>query len=127
MRNKRIGVLLAGALIALFSCTKFESDNLAGTFWNGTLTATDYAEGEYTDLAFAFKEGKADFTYLQYGELVPEEGIMLYSMSEETFTIEKANEILNGDWNIVNATRQEMTLERTEGSNTLTISINNRK
>lgn len=127
MKNKGIGVLLIGALVSLFSCTKLESSDLVGTFWNGTLTATDYAEGIHTDLAFAFKDGKADFTYLQYGELVPEEGIMLYSMSEETFTIEKANEILNGDWNIVNATRQEMTLERTEGSNTLTISINNRK
>ena len=124
MRNKGIGVLLLGALIALFSCTKLETDDLVESFWNGTLTATSFADGEHADLAFDFKEGKADFTYLPYGELKPEEGVMLYSMSTDTFTIQSANEILNGEWKITSATKQEMTLERTEGKITLIIKIN---
>lgn len=124
MRNKGIAVLLLGAILALFSCTKLETDDLTGSFWNGTLTATSFANGEHADLAFDFKERKADFTYLPYGELKPEEGVMLYSMTEDTFTIQSANEILNGEWKIASATKLEMILERTDGKNTFTIKIN---
>ena len=49
---------------------------------------------------------------------------MLYSMTEDTFTIQSANEILNGEWQIASATKLEMILERTDGKNTFTIKIN---
>ena len=124
---KKITLLLTMAAIVISSCSKFETEDLVGTYWTGSMTSTAIQSGEKTDLSFEFKEGKADFTYLPYGDQPPETGVMLYTLSEGVLTLTKANEVLNGAWNIIYRKGGHMTLEKSSQDDILTINIQKRR
>lgn len=125
---KKITLLFALTALILGSCSKFETKDLIGSYWTGSLTSSAFQDGEKADLSFDFKEGKADFTYLPYAEQHPETGVMLYTLSDGVLTLSKANETLNGAWTITQRKGEYMTLEKTLQEDVLlTIDIQKRR
>ena len=123
----KVVFLLSLFLMILSSCNKFEADDLIGTKWTGSLTCNEWNETERVDLGFEFEYGKASFSYLEYGKQYPETGVMLYTLEGNDFTIEKANEILNGRWLFSNDDKNHITLTKTADTQVFTISLTKRK
>ena len=120
--------LLLGLFLMIFSsCTKFESDDLIGTKWTGSMTCNEWTENETVDLGFEFEYGKASFTYLEYGKQYPENGVMLYTLDGNEFIIEKANETLNGTWAFNHESKDKITLTKSVGTQVFTIDLIKRK
>ena len=119
----RLSLLPVLMCIIMAGCSKIGGNDLAGTRWTGELTSTEFEADQRNDLSFDFYEGKADFTYLKYGEQYPEKGVMLYSATESTVTFSKANEDLNGEWTISSQKGKDMTLTRTN----MTINLRRRQ
>ena len=109
----RLVLLITAFSIMTVGCSKFSGNNLAGTRWSGELISTEFEDGERNELSFEFDNGKADFTYLKYGEQHPEKGVLLYTATESTVTFSKANDDLNGQWTISSLKGKDMTLTRT--------------
>ena len=124
---KKILKMLVVAAIVVTGCSKLETKDLINTYWTGSMTSTAFQEDEKADLSFEFKTGKADFTYLPYGEQHPETGVLLYSLADNVLTLSNANGMLNGDWSIIHKKGEHMTLEKTEGGETRTIEIQKRR
>ena len=118
-------MVMAGLFMT--GCSKVSVNDLIDTYWTGTCVSTEYSEGQKDDLSIDFFTGKADFTYLKYGEQYPETGVMLYEVSGQTLTLTKANEILNGEWSIEYHKGKDMTLSRNQEGGTYTITLRKRR
>ena len=118
-------LLLLTAVLCIFTagCSKFSGNDLAGTRWSGEFISSEFEDGERNELSFEFDHGKADFTYLKYGEQYPEKGVLLYTATESMITFSKANDDLNGQWTISSQKGKDMTLTRTN----MTINLRRRQ
>lgn len=123
----RLSLLPVLLCIITAGCSKLSGNDLADTRWTGEFISTEFEDGQRNDLSFEFYEGKADFTYLKYGEQYPENGVLLYTSTETTVTFSKANEDLNGEWTISSQKGKDMTLTRQKSSTTLTINLRRRQ
>ena len=110
----------------IVSCSKITLEDLQGTYWTGTMTSSEAMEMP-NDLSFEFDKGKADFTYLRYGEQAPEKGVLIYSISDGKMTIQRANEALDGVWNITKENGGTLLLSRTADGQISTISLQKRR
>ena len=108
-------------------CSKVSVNDLIDTYWTGSFVSSDYSDGQKDDLSIDFFTGKADFTYLKYGEQYPETGVLLYEVDGQKLTLTKANEILDGEWNIDYHKGKDMTLSRNQDEKQLTITLRKRR
>ena len=125
MKGIRLSLLIIASLL-IASCSKLDMEFLVNTYWTGTMTSSDAPEMS-SDLSFEFDKGKADFTYLPYGEQYPEKGVMLYSISDGKMTIQSANEILDGVWNISKENNKTLYMTQTADGKTFTIRLDKRR
>lgn len=125
MKGIRLSLLIIASLL-IASCSKLDMEFLVNTYWTGTMTSSDAPEMP-SDLSFEFDKGKADFTYLPYGEQYPEKGVMLYSISDGKMTIKSANEVLDGVWNISKENSKALHMTQTADGKTFTIRLDKRR
>jgi hypothetical protein len=119
----RLSLLAAAICILAAGCSKFDGNDFADTHWTGEFISSDFEDGVKNEVSFEFFDGKADFVYLVYGEQYPEKGVLLYTATESTITFSKANDDLNGQWNITSQKGKDMTLTRTN----MTINLRKRQ
>ena len=126
MKVNRLLSLCVLASLMIISCSKLSMEYLADTYWTGTMISSDDTEKPH-DLSFEFDKGKADFTYLPYGEQYPEKGVMLYSLSDGKMTIQSANAVLDGIWNLTKEDSKTLRMTKTMENTTLTIRLDKRR
>lgn len=121
---KKKGLILL-SIISLFlcSCSKLTDDFLIDSYWTGQITSSLMQVDEKIDVSFDFSRGKANFTFLEYGEFTPETGVLLYNAEGDRLIIEKANPTLNGEWFVRQKDKKSMTLEKTTETATFSMSL----
>ena len=127
---KRIAYLAVILAISFATgCSKIEIKEkfLEESMWTGTLSHSDADSDEFDSISFEFHKGYSDFSYLEYGSNVTEDGKALYTVSENEITFSKANDLIDGTWIVTEKKGSELVMERQHKTKLLTIELIKRR
>lgn len=114
-------ILIVTSIFA--SCSKIDMNDkfFVDSRWSGTIINSNVPSDEFDAVSMKFFKGYFKFVHLEYATNNPEEGTALYEVSGNTFTVSKANELMDGTWTIVEKKSSTIQMERSHDSGTLTM------
>ena len=109
-------------------CSKIDMNDtfFVNSRWTGTISDSNDQSDEFDAVSMEFFKGYFKFVHLEYATNYPEEGTALYELSGDTFTVSKANNLMDGTWTIVKKKSSTIQMEKSQDSGTLTMLLTKR-